>query len=105
MKRYVRTADGMIFDLTKKHRKPIEFDKNDVIIVFGLHFKVFKESNSIEELIDTGDLVHDAECNEIFEIDELTIFDYSAFDRLYTKVGRNYLLSAEKVKGKWRTIR
>lgn len=106
MNRYIRTKDGKIID-TK-----------EMIIINGTLFcgddkfnnkaellnEIIKKADTIEDLIMDGDLAHDSECDEMFFIDNFTIFDYGAFDELYTKQNNDYILVARKENGEWRVI-
>lgn len=85
------------------------YDKNGKkipdLILFDLDLEdIEKQADTIDDLIMDGDLVHDSECDEMFFIDNYTIFDYGAFDELYTKQGNNYILVARKENGEWRVI-
>lgn len=115
MKRFVRTTDGMIFDLNKKNKKPIKFESDEIISLFGLKFKIKRQSNNIEDLIVVGDLVRGTIetkysvnktifNNVLFEVrNKMRLKEITEVFEFYSKIGRNYVLVAEKVNGKWRT--
>lgn len=102
MKRYIRTKDGKIFDLqavnhSVRHAKIRKVNNGDIEIV--------KQADTIEELIEVGDLVKmktEAGLDMIINVFSLIKTGEMAFQKiyknyediteLYTKQGRNYVL-------------
>lgn len=119
MKRFIRTKDGKIFDLQAvnhsiRHAKIRKVNNGDIEII--------KEADTIEELIEVGDLVkfggsgsHRIVSSYYFKPNkerdytsfkdyEGVIYDTQYITELYTKQDRNYVLVAEKVDGEWRVL-
>lgn len=135
MKRYVRTINGKIIDTTRqffiKEYKGKNFPKYQIEEnkIFAAHFKmrnekpvyddelgyIEKQSDTIEKLIEVGDLVFDDEEDSSFcfivkriykEYGMLCFegeFECSRYadtiSKLYTKQGNNYILVWTKEKG------
>lgn len=106
MKRYIRTKDGKIFDFKKVWIKTIweeweqkEIERLNDEFIKDNRLTVIKQADTIEELIEVGDLVKIG--NGLFEVDEFHLEYKEDFEitELYTKQGRNYVLVWTKEEG------
>lgn len=116
MKRYIRTKDGKIFDICRDYI----YDKYDYYRAIKDCYEILKEADTIEELIEVGDLVFDDEedssfcfiVNRIYKKYGVICFEgefkcsryADMITEFYTKKGNDYILVAKKEKGEWRVI-
>lgn len=130
MKRYIRTKDGKIFDTKNETNSIVLRDLNDISkreeAIVSEHFgnicgilkkDIIKQADTIEELIEVGDLVkfggsgsHRIVSSYYFKPNkerdytsfkdyEGVIYDTQYITELYTKQGRNYVLVWTKEEG------
>lgn len=98
MKRYIRTKDGKIIDC-EQHCCLLGVITIDEII---------KQSDTIEKLIEVGDLTERGFVGELLSNGFITNDDhfhlFMFITELYTKQGNNYILVARKEDGEWRVL-